>query len=82
MEFNVVENDRLLREDLLFRDSTRNMTVQRDKIYKRAVARYHNAGDWVLQKNQVSRQEPSRKLDAGWDGPYRVRRPMTTGHKF
>lgn len=81
VEFNAIKNDRLIRENLLFRDSVRIAAAQRDELYKRAAAPYHNAwicpsriqvGDWVLRKNQVSHQEPNRKLDAVRKGPYQV----------
>lgn len=52
------------------------------------MARYYNArvkpstikeGDLVLQKNEVSRVDPNRKLDPNWEGPYRVVRCNDSG---
>lgn len=68
VEFNAFENDRLMREDLLFQDRVKNAIVQWDELYKRVAVWYHNAwirpsgiqaGDWVLRKNQISGKKPN-----------------------
>lgn len=88
LEFHIVHDERLLWEDLLFRENTYNVAAKRDQQYKRVEARYHNLHiwssgiqeeDWVLRKNQVSKQESGRKLDATWEGPYQVLRAHENG---
>lgn len=43
MKCNTVENDRLMWEDMLFRDRVRSVAAQQDELYKRTATRYHNA---------------------------------------
>lgn len=79
--FNPEQNELLLQENLPLVKGLCNDAVWKDEQLKRAAARYHNSwvrllgikgGDLVLRKNEVSRQEPSRKLDTFWEGPYKV----------
>lgn len=42
LKFHAIENERLLREDLMFRENIWDVAVKRDEAYKRAAARYHN----------------------------------------
>lgn len=42
LEFNAIENERLLRENLLFLENDRDAIARRDESYKRATIRYHN----------------------------------------
>lgn len=79
LEFFHEQNDKLLRESLLFIDDLQDIATHRNEHYKRATTRYHNSqvqplgileGDCVLRKNQASIQEPERKLDATWEDPY------------
>lgn len=59
----------------------RNNAAKKDEHFKRAAARYYNlrvrpsgikARDLLLCKNEISRQETSRNLDAFWEDPYKV----------
>lgn len=43
IKFNAIKYERLLQEDLLFRENTWDAAAWRDETYKRAVAQYHNA---------------------------------------
>lgn len=63
-------------------DATSQKAAETENRYKSQLAKYHQTkvkprplakGDLVLWKNTVSRQEPQRKLDQTWEGPYIVK---------
>lgn len=81
VNFYLRSNNRLLEENLLLIDSVREEATKRDECFKRAIARYHHSRirhlsirtrDLVFMENKVSWQEPVRKFDATWEGPYKV----------
>ncbi|KAL4580201.1 hypothetical protein LXL04_016385 [Taraxacum kok-saghyz] len=70
-----------LRYNLDTLEERRNNSALRQAIYKTMTERYYNSrvrnracrvGEWVLRKNEASRQEPLGKLSPNWEGPYQV----------
>lgn len=81
-------NDQKLVTNLVLLDATRRRTTLKEKHYKQQVAKYYSKrirklplmkGDLVLRKNEVSRQESSRKLDQTWEGPYIIKANYING---
>lgn len=79
--FSDPSNQQARRTDLDFLEERRDIAAIRSADYKNSLARYYNQrvrevtfqpGDLVLRKNSVSRAQGQGKLDAKWEGPYRV----------
>nr|GEX16934.1 gypsy retrotransposon integrase-like protein 1 [Tanacetum cinerariifolium] len=60
---------------------SRELTALREAKYKHQMEQYYNqkvrhrhlkVEDYVLRKNESSRQEGQKKLDPNWEGPYQV----------
>ncbi|GJW50720.1 reverse transcriptase domain-containing protein [Tanacetum coccineum] len=76
--FQPATNDTELRLNLDFLEERREMASLRNARYKRQIESYYNKkvrhnqlriGDFVLRKNEASRQEGQMKLDPNWEGP-------------
>lgn len=78
-----------LRLNLDLLEERRELAALREAKYKSQTERYYNqkvrhtnlkVGDFVLRKNEASRQEGQKKLDPNWEGPYKIieaKRPWT-----
>lgn len=79
--FDAADNPEELRLNLDLLEERRELAALRESKYKSAISQHYNRkvratafkpGDLVLRKNEASRAEGQRKLDATWEGPYRV----------
>ncbi|GJV97071.1 reverse transcriptase domain-containing protein [Tanacetum coccineum] len=79
--FNPLANDANIFLNLELLEERREMAALRAVEYRTSTERYYNRrvkhkvlkiGDFVLQKNEASRQEGQRKLDPKWEGPYQI----------
>ncbi|GJT60091.1 reverse transcriptase domain-containing protein [Tanacetum coccineum] len=86
--FQPATNDMKLRLNLDFLEEQREMASLRNARYKRQIEGYYNKrvrnnqlqiSDFVLRKNEASRQEGQRKLDPNWEGPYQIVDAKRTG---
>ncbi|GJV14269.1 reverse transcriptase domain-containing protein [Tanacetum coccineum] len=86
--FDSNANDVDLRLNLDLLEERREFAALRSARYKRQTERYYNArvkhnhlkiGDFVLRKNEASRQEGQKKLDPNWEGPYQIIDAKRTG---
>lgn len=77
-----------LRHNLDLLEERREIAALREAKYKATIAQHYNAkvkntqfkpGDLVLRKNSASRVEGQSKLDANWEGPYRVEEAYRSG---
>lgn len=77
-----------LRLNLDLLEERREIGSLRNARYKRQIESYYNkkvrlnqlqVGDFVLRKNEASRQERQRKLDPNWEGPYQIIDKKCTG---
>ncbi|GKA15121.1 reverse transcriptase domain-containing protein [Tanacetum coccineum] len=83
------KNNADLRLNLELLEERRELASLCEAKYKRQTERYYNSkvrhaklkvDDFVLRKNEVSRQEGHKKLDPNWEGPYQIiksKRPET-----
>ncbi|GJZ23752.1 reverse transcriptase domain-containing protein [Tanacetum coccineum] len=86
--FDPATNDMNLCLNLDLLEERRELAFLRSAIYKTQTERYYNnrirhthlkIGDFVLRKNEASRQEGHKKLDPNWEGPYQVTDIKRTG---
>ncbi|GJV56707.1 reverse transcriptase domain-containing protein [Tanacetum coccineum] len=87
--YNENKNNEELRLNLEFLEERRELAALREAKYKHQTEQYYNqkvrhrhlkVGDYVLRKNEASRQEGQKKLDPNWEGPYQIieaKRPGT-----
>jgi hypothetical protein len=82
------DNEENLRADLDLLEERRESAFIREARYKQQVARYYNrrvkhhhfqVGDLVLRNNEVSKAEKLGKLEATWEGPYRIEEDLGKG---
>ncbi|GJY88246.1 reverse transcriptase domain-containing protein [Tanacetum coccineum] len=83
------QNTEDLRLNLDLLEERRDLAALREARYKQHMEQYYNSkvhhtylkvGDFVLRKNEASRQEGQRKLNPNWEGPYQIieaKRPGT-----
>ncbi|MEJ1821211.1 hypothetical protein, partial [Escherichia coli] len=81
IDFSAEANGENLRADLDLLEEKRDLAYIKEARYKQQVARYYNqrvktrqfqVGDLVLRNNEVSKAAQLGKLEATWEGPYRV----------
>ena len=81
-------NDMNLRLNLDLLEERRELALLRSARYKIQTEKYYNnkvkhihlkIGDFVLRRNEASRQEGQKKLDPNWEGPYQVTDIKRTG---
>ena len=86
--FDAAANEEELRLNLDFLEQRRELAALRQAKYKTVMSQYYNEkvkattfrpGDLVLRKNEASRVETQRKLDANGEGPYRVTEASRAG---
>jgi hypothetical protein len=75
------KNNMDLRLNLELLVERRELVGLREARYKHQTEQYYNSrvrptnlkvGDFVLRKNEASRQEGQKKLDPNWEGPYQI----------
>lgn len=86
--FNPTTNEMNVRLNLDLLEERRELASLRNARYKTQMEKYYNnkvrhahlkIGDFVLRKNEASRQEGQKKLDPNWEGPYQVIDAKRTG---
>nr|GEW18862.1 reverse transcriptase domain-containing protein [Tanacetum cinerariifolium] len=75
------KNNEELRLNLELLEERREMAAPGEAKYKHQTKQYYNqtvrhkhlnVGDYILRKNEASRQEGQKKLDPNWEGPYQI----------
>lgn len=76
-------NNQKIAKNLNLLENVRAIAAKKEMHHKFLRAKYHDKrvhirsfvqGELILRKNDVSRQEPLRKLDQVWEGPYIVKK--------
>ena len=89
--YDPTTNDANLSLNLDLLEERRELASLRNARYKTFIERYYNSkvrhnqfkiGDFVLRKNEASRQEGQKKMDPNWEGPYQVIDTKRTGSYF